>query len=140
MRTPNKASFNSLAVKVLRLCFFLAGRLRDSFCCAASLHLTTSAARAASSCPRCSGVRCPKRRSSFRPEGQEHSINMVDSFSGIFGAARRHTLMVCGFSAIESGSTSPKKRNSRRVGSWRMKKAVEEYWPRVLWPWLMGTD
>lgn len=61
--------------------------------------------------------------SSGLPDGQEHSMNITDRVSGIFGAAMRHTSIVRGLEAMVSGSTSPKKRNSWEVGSWRTKKA-----------------
>lgn len=58
---------------------------------------TTSVARATSSSWRCSGVKCPYRCESGRPEGQEHSMNRVDRVPDeIFGAMVRQRLIVCG--------------------------------------------
>lgn len=56
---------------------------------------TTSVARATSSSWRCSGVKCPYKCESGRPEGQEHSMNRVDRVPDeIFGAMVRQRLIV----------------------------------------------
>ena len=66
-------------------------------------------------------------------------MKMVESVSGTLGAATRQISRFRGSRDTESGSTSPKKRNSRALGSWRTKYAAQGYvWPGECWPWLIG--
>ena len=66
-------------------------------------------------------------------------MKSAERVCGILGAAVRQTSRVCGREESESGSTSPKKRNSRALGSWRTKYAAQGYvWPGECWPWLIG--
>ena len=123
-RTPCNALRKSCIDGGFFFCRFRAGRERG-WGWLVNLNFTTSPARVVSSSTKCSGVKWPYSVSSSRPDGQEHSINIDDNVSGILGAAARQTLMVCGFSAKMSGSTSPKNRNSRELGSCRMKNAAD---------------
>lgn len=106
---------------------------------------TTSSAKTLISSLTYSGLRCPNNSSLFRPAGYEHSRNICVSFplplpctplvsgeseeEGEAGAMSRaasaHTARVRGRLEMESGSTSPRKRNSWPVVSFRMKKAVD---------------
>lgn len=58
----------------------------------------------------------------------------------ILDAAATQTMRLRGVEDTESGSTSPRKRNSRVVMSFRMKNAVESYVPIVVDPWLMAKS
>ncbi|OBZ75398.1 hypothetical protein A0H81_04598 [Grifola frondosa] len=69
--------------------------------------------------------------SSCLPDGHEHSMKIVESACGILLAAARQTWTFMGLAATLSGSTSPKKRNSRAEGSWRIKNAAHSYVPVV---------
>lgn len=114
---------------------------------------TTSVARATSSSCRCSGVKCPYKCESDRPEGHEHSINKADKLPhAIFGATARHKWIVCGLLATlrlhytlvrtlldgeelggsrtyVSGSRSPQRTNSLPEVSCRKRNAEDSYTP-----------
>lgn len=122
-------------------CFFRIGDDETSeaeavFRAREALHNATSMAKFVNSWTRCSGDRCPYSMSSLLSEGQEHSIKIVLRESGNLGAATCQMRCVCGFVAKESGSTSPKNKNSFLLTSWRMKKAVDWYGTGLL-PWLI---
>jgi len=68
-RKPSRAPFKSSDVIELRFCLLRIGLLRESLVDFWRLYATTSCARTDNSATRCSGVRCPKRILSGRPEG-----------------------------------------------------------------------